>query len=117
MDKIEFIYFEEDLINGDLKCEICSNPFIDPIEHNSIGKGGCSQIYCKKCIKDQQKCPHCRNNVFWKDIEITPQSQRLLFKPLNNLKVICPICKNNYNRIELENHIFKCPISKFNILY
>ena len=85
--EIEFIYFEEDSINEDLLCGICTNPLIDPIEHNSIGKGGCSQIYCKKCIKDQQKCPHCRNEVFWKDVENTPQSQRFLFKPLIILKL------------------------------
>ena len=110
MKKKEFVYFEEDSIPENLLCGICTNPLINPVEHNPIGNAGCSSIYCKKCAINQKKCPHCRNNVFWKSVEITPLSQLFLFKPLNDLKVICPICKGNYCRIELENHISKCPI-------
>ena len=109
-----FEYAEEDSIPEDLLCEICSSPFEDPVEHPPVGAAACSQIYCRKCTLKQEKCPHCRHEVNqWTQVAITPSSQRFLYKPLQQLKVICPRCKNAVERGGLEAHLNDCGLGKY----
>src|SRR5690349_10460611 len=104
-----FKYTHEDSIPEDLLCGICSLPFIDPVEHESISS--CSQIYCKKCTQNQKLCPHCRNNVGqWIPMPITPTTRRLLFNPLQELKVLCPHCSKEYSRGYLSDHLNGCEL-------
>ncbi len=81
-----------------------------PVEHKPIGNAACSQLYCQECVKDQTKCPHCRNSVAWQEVAVTPSSQRFLFKPLSELLVICPGCKGRFAREHIKYHLSDCPI-------
>ncbi|CAF4087590.1 unnamed protein product, partial [Rotaria sordida] len=45
MDNYE--YMNKSSINEDLICEICKNPFIDPV----ILPSPCEQTFCLKCIQ------------------------------------------------------------------
>jgi len=109
MEKTEFIYLREDSIKEDLLCPLCYQAFIEPVEHLPIGTGTCSQIYCKKCVESLSKCPHCRNEVKWKPVDNSPLSQKFLFKPLDELLVICPQCCNPTERGQLKIHLNACP--------
>jgi len=109
---IEFSYANEDSIPQDLLCALCVRPFINPVEHDSIGNGKCSQIYCKSCAEGQKLCPHCRNTVQkWNTVPSTPTTQRFFFNLLNELKVVCHNCQNRtISRSDLAEHIQRCPI-------
>jgi len=105
-----FVYSKEDSIPEELICAICCLPFVDPVEHvPSAESGGCSQIYCRKCISSLTKCPHCRNEVKWRNVEQTPLTQRFLFKRLAELEVICPQCNQATPRGEYKSHFCGCP--------
>jgi len=107
-----FKYVDESILNKDLLCSICECPYIEPTEHQCVGTGGCSQIYCKVHVKEFELCPHCRNKVIWHPVAITPLSQKFIFNPLNQLKVICKYCDNIYERLEWYTHkcLVDCPL-------
>jgi len=110
LDNDLYVYADLSSVPDDLLCGVCFRPFVDAVEHQLIGSGGCSQLYCKKCVQSQKLCPHCRNEVNWQPVAVGPSTQRLLFKPLNELKVMCPVCSQKCPRFDLQNHIPQCAV-------
>jgi len=108
--EISFQYVDLSSVSKDLLCGLCNHPLLDPMEHKFEEKIGCSQMYCKKCVRNATLCPHCQSNVAWKEVAVLPSTQKLLFKPLNELKVLCRICKQAFARGELAAHIPTCPL-------
>jgi len=94
-------------VSEDLLCSICAQPLLDPFQHNHTGSSICSQLSCKQCILKQNKsqCNHCHNNVKWKQIRISSVTKMFLFKPLDEVYVLCPNCNKQVMRGELWEHI------------
>jgi len=105
-----YTYLDISKISDDLMCGICLMPLVEPTEHLAVGNSSCSQLYCAECAKDIPKCPHCRYDVEWKKIEISPSSQKFILKPLAALQVVCNNCKAAVARSELNEHVFGCPV-------
>jgi len=100
--KDNFVYMNEDSIDENLICEICARPFIDPIEHVM-----CGHTFCRLCAKGLRKCPQCRGET--DENSMRPVISRALLRPLGELRVECPTCKEHVVRSELISHVQKCP--------
>eukprot|EP01120_Amphizonella_sp_Union-15-10_P012851 TRINITY_DN5816_c0_g2_i1.p1 TRINITY_DN5816_c0_g2~~TRINITY_DN5816_c0_g2_i1.p1 ORF type:complete len:284 (-),score=36.28 TRINITY_DN5816_c0_g2_i1:126-908(-) len=112
LDHVEvetFSYVNEDLLPENLLCPLCECPFVEPVEHPISGKGGCSQIFCKECVKAQITCPYCCSCVStWNRLQNSPANQRFLFGPLSELPVYCPTCNDSVPRGQLKYHVRSC---------
>ncbi len=91
---------DEDKIEEDLLCMVCSRPFVEPTEHINCGKE-----FCRSCIEKVASCPNCRSEVNGHTRAIT---LKRLLNPLNDLKVICPRCDGQFTRGDLAMHLLKC---------
>jgi len=65
-------------------------------------------LYCNSCVSSLTQCPHCRNQVQWKTIEISPSSQRFILKPLSELLVVCNTCTTIVPRGDFAIHLSNC---------
>eukprot|EP01111_Echinosteliopsis_oligospora_P013109 TRINITY_DN4618_c0_g1_i1.p1 TRINITY_DN4618_c0_g1~~TRINITY_DN4618_c0_g1_i1.p1 ORF type:complete len:270 (+),score=37.70 TRINITY_DN4618_c0_g1_i1:135-944(+) len=101
----------------ELTCAICYDIFTTPTEHIPVGNAACSQIYCEKCVQGLRQCPHCRHDdVVWRRVEITPSSQRFIFKPLCELKAVCQICPQIVSKTGWLDHVSTCVYRLFLLL-
>jgi len=110
-DQIEYTYVDEKATENVL-CDICIRPFIDPVEHTD-----CGNEFCNNCVATLKTCPKCRGPLRTRPdndknlgINLRPVTSKRLLNSLNELLVVCPICKGHTARGELQNHISKCPI-------
>src|SRR4051794_11898312 len=88
-----------DTIENDLICSICLNAFIQPVIHNE-----CENMFCKKCVKNLDKCPLCRKQILAGNITYT--IARFITNKLNDLEVYCPIDNRHIiKRRDLKKHI------------
>jgi hypothetical protein len=74
---MQYKYAEEESIEEFLLCPICSEPFIEPIDHTD-----CCQTFCKKCITPLKICPICRGNM-----NNTNPTSKVIGGLLDNIKV------------------------------
>jgi hypothetical protein len=93
VDKNEYEYMNEELINELLKCSICTKPFIDPVSTKCNIK---SHIFCRYCIEERirnnsSSCPICQQNLSIQDlISIT---DGIIREMLDQILVKCLECK------------------------
>lgn len=90
-----------DGLHADYECCICMAPAFEPVQHES-----CGQMFCKNCVDDLNDCPTCRAAP----LVAKPVTLKLVLNKLNALKVVCPSCKKDVLRRELQNHVKDCPI-------
>ncbi|PRP74310.1 hypothetical protein PROFUN_11812 [Planoprotostelium fungivorum] len=93
-------YVNEDAIDRDLECPVCSEPCVDPVEYSQ-----CDGISCRTC--QQNPCPRCA------DEKCQPKARvhRKVLAQLNGLLVRCPTCDRQTQRDNLQNHKYTCPVA------
>ncbi len=96
-------YVDEDKIDQDLICAICSCPFEDPVVHS------CGNTFCRICINlvVNSQCPLCRGALTEKNFSIVNTAFKRM---LGALEVRCPLCRKTLKRDTLESHVASCPI-------
>jgi chromosome segregation ATPase len=105
MAGVEYEFTNEESIDRDLECVICSRPFDDP--HRTH----CGHTYCKKCITDciarNIKCPLCRQSIRLTDLKKAEATSN----KVNRLLVTCKKCgQSDIHRDEFNDHIRNdCP--------
>ncbi|PRP88866.1 hypothetical protein PROFUN_00334 [Planoprotostelium fungivorum] len=58
-------YVNESAIDEDLICCICLEPFVDPVARS------CGNTFCRRCIKDLERCPKCREHCTDQRVSLT----------------------------------------------
>lgn len=104
-DYIEFEYENEDSIDINLKCGICNDPFIDPVETL------CHHSFCFRCLNQwfensKLTCPTCRKIIS----RLNSKRITLLsfLSMLNQIHVQCKLCQqSNIQRGNFHDHIDK----------
>ena len=99
-------YMNEDAINADLICPLCTEPLEDPLSANQ-----CGHTFCQKCINQtfyiMSNCPICRRPLSLYNFQ--PVTIRPFLNQLNQLLVKCTICsETNIQRGNFKDHITKC---------
>jgi hypothetical protein len=98
-------YENEESIDMNLKCVICNEPFIDPVETE------CHHLFCCKCLNrwienDKSTCPTCRKIISknsLKSIEFIN-----FISMINQILVKCLLChQSNIQRGNFQDHINK----------
>lgn len=103
---IEYTYTNEDAIDMELKCSICNDPFLSPV--NCVE---CGQTFCDRCIRlwsiHDSSCPLCRR---MKTIFL-PVISRVVHNQLDRLPVRCSLCQEeNIERSNFRAHLtIACP--------
>ncbi|CAF1328721.1 unnamed protein product [Rotaria magnacalcarata] len=106
-----FSYVNEESIDADVKCAICTDPYLDPVVVLT-----CNHIFCRtgieRVMKDKPVCPMCRHMPFTLS-ELQPANLPLV-NCLNELLVKCDTCDQmNIKRNMFDEHINKlCPKAK-----
>ncbi|CAF3402954.1 unnamed protein product [Rotaria socialis] len=108
MDNYEYV--NKSNINNDFICEICKNPFIDPVALPEP----CEQTFCFKCIQlnlenHSQNCLQC-NKKSLSNADLKKESL-IVRKTLDNLPVKCRSCfQENIRRAKFSQHMQEiCP--------
>lgn len=74
------------------KCNICKNPFIDPVSTKCASK---QHTFCRQCIETYlgtcEYCPSCRQKMSKDDL--TSNNNEILQEMLNKLPIQCLYCK------------------------
>jgi hypothetical protein len=102
-----FQYMDEDSIDVELKCNICTEPFLDP---GTIWS--CDHIFCRMCIEkvleNNITCPICRSPTMLYEFQ---RATRNLVNMLSKILVRCECCNQvNIQRGDFTEHINKlCP--------
>ncbi|UJR13188.1 hypothetical protein I4U23_000210 [Adineta vaga] len=103
-----FEYMDEDSIDIELKCSICTNPFMDP---GTIWS--CDHTFCRTCIESMLRnnnkvCPICRDVITFFEFR---KATRNLLNMLNRILMRCKYCNEiNIERGDIHEHIDKlCP--------
>jgi E3 ubiquitin-protein ligase NRDP1 len=102
-----FQYMDEDSIDDELKCSICTEPFVDP---GTIWS--CDHAFCRACIEKMLGngivCPICRNSDMLYGFR---KATRNLVKILDRILVRCEYCNQiNIERGNFTEHMNKlCP--------
>lgn len=96
-------YMNENEIDDELKCTICTQPFDQPVSLS------CQHTFCKNCIEiwlnEQQSCPTCRQD----ENNFTPVNTQIITNQLNRLLVRCNQCdERNIQRGNFREHEEKC---------
>lgn len=100
-----------DINNSYLICPICLN-----ISENAVESNCCGNIFCHKCIIQQNKCPLCRHTDFKYSPNIT------IRKIINDILIECKNDKCNFKTTiknmkehykECKYNIYKCNICNF----
>lgn len=86
---VDFEYENEELIDGNLKCSICSDPFTDPVITL------CHHSYCRSCLtkwldNDKSTCPTCRQSI--SRTNVMPITLLNFISMLNQIPVKCKLC-------------------------
>ncbi len=113
LKKIKLKYFTKTYSSQaeKISCKICS--FI-PI--NSIQCSKCENLFCKECIKKEEKCKNCGKNFIQKTTDKT------LIKVIEEMKLYCPYKykdETNYHKIkfnEYKNHLLNCEFANYQCL-
>lgn len=74
--------FEYDTFCDDLKCAICLEAFVSPVEFQP-----CHHIYCRSCSSSLFSCPTCRLRI-----RRRREPNRLILSMLDGLQVQCTNC-------------------------
>jgi len=111
-ENIEYNYVNE---NENLLCDICVEPYLNPVEHID-----CGNEFCENCIKNLEFCPKCRGKLTFQTEDflmrytqkpnVRAVTSKRLLNSLNEIQVICPTCNSHVARGDLSCHIQKCPI-------
>ncbi|CAF2133607.1 unnamed protein product [Rotaria magnacalcarata] len=103
-------YIDRASIDENLICEVCHNPFLDPVVTQ------CGYTYCGPCIEQNIKsgshCPSQSCNQLLSADHLTPNpTPRLIISMLDNLRVRCRLCgETNVNRRNFDEHLQgSCP--------
>ena len=104
--KEKYEYVDEDLINDELKCIICTQPFQSPVTIT------CKHLFCLSCIdtwfKQNASCPICRHPLEMQSL-FNKLTSEILLTQLDSLFVRCLKCnKTNIKRIDIEKHLKRC---------
>ncbi|CAF3424861.1 unnamed protein product [Rotaria socialis] len=103
MDNYEYV--NKSNISNDFICEICKNPFIDPVALPEP----CEQTFCFKCIQlnlenHSQNCLQC-NKKSLSNADLKKESL-IVRKTLDNLPVKCRSCfQENIRRAKFSQHM------------
>ncbi|CAF3386762.1 unnamed protein product [Rotaria socialis] len=98
-------YIDRANIDEKLICELCHNPFIDPVVTQ------CGRTYCGQCIEQKIEIGlHCPSQSCYQLLSaahLAPNpTLRLIISMLDNLKVRCRLCgETNINRRNFDEHI------------
>jgi hypothetical protein len=101
-------YENEESIDNNLKCAICNEPFLDPVETQ------CHHLFCCECLNkwienDKSTCPTCRKTISTN----TLNSIKFInfISMINQILVKCLLCnQSNIQRGNFQDHINKiCP--------
>lgn len=103
-DKYEYV--DEDLINDELKCIICTQPFQSPVIIT------CKHSFCLSCIdtwfRQNASCPICRHPLE-RQFPLNKLTSEILLTQLDSLPVRCLKChKTNIKRMDIETHLKRC---------
>jgi hypothetical protein len=105
---IAYEYTNEESIDREFICTICTSPFNDP------WCTPCDHTFCRACIKSwidarNVSCPICRKNV---SVNLLTQANRTVRNILDRIPVKCTKCgQRKIQRGQFENHISKmCPM-------
>jgi len=100
-----FMYAEGPSVEADLICMVCHEPLLEPVIEVA-----CGQMFCSQCLHDwlqrEATCPHCRQPL---DITKISPPPRFVKNKLDSLLVVCPVCRQNFERSLLAGHIASCP--------
>ncbi|UJR13189.1 hypothetical protein I4U23_000211 [Adineta vaga] len=104
-----FEYIDEDLIDNELKCNICTKPFINP---ETIWS--CDHTFCQTCIENifrsstNAACPNCLKSISSVDLRFASD---IITTKLDKILVRCKYCNGiNIQRGNIKEHIDKmCP--------
>ena len=104
--KEKYEYVNEDLINDELKCIICTQAFQSPVTIT------CKHSFCFSCIdtwiKQNASCPICRHPLDMQS-QFNKLTSEILLTQLDSLVVRCLKCnKTNIKRIDIEKHLKRC---------
>ncbi|CAF1362704.1 unnamed protein product [Rotaria sordida] len=103
------IYWEhmtENIVDEELFCPICTDPFEEPVCANQ-----CGHTFCRKCIiktfRITSQCPTCRHTLTIDDFH--PITTRPFLNQLNKILVKCKWCsQSNIQRGDFKDHIKTC---------
>ncbi|UJR20467.1 hypothetical protein I4U23_023596 [Adineta vaga] len=103
-------YMNENEIDDELKCPICTQPFLKPVSLS------CRHTFCRECIKqwlnENHSCPTCRQCPNVDDEENTkfsPINTQIVNNQLDRLSVRCNQCREeNIQRGNFREHEAKC---------
>lgn len=105
MEELEEVFVENEPVEPDLVCPICTNPLLDPVL-----EPGCEQLLCRRCLtqclQSSPLCPLCRETT---SIDIVGRPPRFITTKLNSIKVVCPLCAGPFERGSLAQHKAQCP--------
>ncbi len=95
-----YIYVDENSVDEELLCsDICYQPLVDPMAHNT-----CRHSFCRSCIqKVSWKCPNCRAGT---ESDYSEVNVRVVLNQLSRIPVICTSCNKQMQRGEFNSH--KC---------
>lgn len=93
-------YVAESNLDEDVICSVCTEPFFEPVMHQS-----CGNVFCASCVRSLENCPLCRSPLKDK-LQDVP---RLIKNRLNALMVHCPACQvARIERGNLQAHLLTC---------
>ena len=86
---VDFEYEDEESIDGNLKCSICSDPFTDPVITL------CHHSYCCSCLtkwlnNGKSTCPSCRQII--SQTNVMPITLLNFTSMINQIRVKCKLC-------------------------
>jgi len=109
-NNINYEYENEESIDNNLKCAICNEPFIDPVE--TI----CHHLFCCQCLNrwidnDKSTCPTCRKIISRNTLKSITFIN--FISMLNQIVVKCILChQSNIQRGNFQDHINKMCLKK-----
>lgn len=99
-------YMNEDSINDELQCAICTQPYHSPVSLH------CNHIFCQSCITtwihQNSSCPICRQQ-YGSECTLTEVTEKTLCAQLDTLLVRCRRCgKDGFQRSKFQAHLKRC---------
>lgn len=102
-------YMDENKIDDELKCTICTQPFTKPVSLS------CQHTFCCECIEiwlnEHHSCPTCRQSplLINEDEKYSPINTHIVNNQLDRLLVRCNQCyEENIQRGNYRDHEEKC---------